>query len=193
MQRVINVLCGLLLVVCSCNSKKQLQAEDYVRYFIKNDNAGKIVTTTADYQLQLVTPECIAAKDVLQEKKIFDAAAYLQRLSAISGNTYVFIRVYNKGESQMPKDQQVLYYQQYAQQQMKLVIDGQVPKMPEYVNYEDSYGLAPYNTIIACFNCDLKSVKKELQFIYNDAMTGNSNIQLTYTQKELSDLPQIKI
>jgi len=183
----------LALIAYSCNSRKSLNAAEYVRYFGQATESHKIQTTAIDYQLILVTPECIAAREVLLQEKRFDVEAYNKRLKDIEDNTYVFVRLYSKSDNAISKERQVLYYQQYAQKQMRLIADDNKELAPEYVNYEDSYGLAPYNTIVVCFNHSLRQIEKAVQFVYDDALYGNSNIRLSYSRRDIDAFPQLKI
>jgi hypothetical protein len=183
------------MIVVGCKQKLYKPTE-YMNYFITENNitTRNIDFHTVRYKITFLTPEYYAlssfsGNDTLSEQ------TWQQKLAATKGNVYFMIDIFSNladTKDPMEKAQIVAYYQTAIKNQLTLSVDNGSPFPPEYVNYEDNFGMAPYNRLFACFRLDFTTLKKNICVQYNDRHYGNRNVLATYSRADLDKLPILK-
>lgn len=185
------LLLTLILVACSTGSKKQSPSA-YLQYFTHDAYARVVETNAMKYEVRLLTPEYMALQSSLSETR-FDKQSYKQRMQQIGDNLFFVVKIFNKAvEEDADKAVVIRYYESFARNNAHILVNGSQFIAAEYVNYEDNYGLAPYNTLLFCFRFPQALKSKEIAFSYRDDIYENE-VKASYSSQDLSDLPSLTL
>lgn len=194
MRRVIS-FCFLLEVIAGCTGSQDLHPAAFLQYYgsAQPEGVRTVEFQDAEYRVRFVPASYFALSECVQGGSRADEACYQSRLGQIKGNTYFIIEIKASDGAAKPdpaaKEKLVSYYMNEVADNMRLSADGSQSLAPAYVNYEDSYGLSPFEKLVVCFNYDLAAVQSELRLEYEDRLLGNPGIKASFDKKEIDRLP----
>jgi len=169
--------------------------EDEDNGYVKTIRAGKW-----EYSIQLAPPAYMACRQFYKELEQGIDTAYQKRLADING--YMFFLIQLKQMANAPAsineriaqnamaEEEVMYYQQRASQDISLHEGGTIYNPATYV-YEDNYGLSPYNTIVVGFANPCTT--GDVQLVFNDRYTQSPLLKIGFSQSELLSLSRKKV
>jgi hypothetical protein len=202
MKTVFNcIVLAMCLSFSGCGRIGNLAPAQYVRYL--DDPANELVHTVIEgedqYTIRLVTPEYLAVKELTGD---YSQAAYPllgKRIAETQNNTYFLIHIgkaakaaFSSSTETVPSasDRMVMYYAEQGRQDFGLEIEN-TTLAPITYQFENNYGLAPYNTIILGF--ETGAIKNAMKLVFNDHYKEHAYIQAAFTKEQLKDLPQLSL
>ncbi|GAA4454329.1 hypothetical protein GCM10023092_16190 [Rurimicrobium arvi] len=150
-----------------------------------------------EYAIQLATPEYMACQE--QSDKPFNESIFRARVAELKNVVYFLIRMKTlsaaSDEVMRPRtlseaDAAVAYYAQEAMQDIKLKA-GEKTFSPVAYEYENNYGLSPYNTILVAFNTGSSS--EDLLLTFDDRYRQAPAINSSFKQSLLSSAPGVQL
>jgi len=195
---------GCIMVLClaayACKTRNCSPAE-YAAAIEKDGNLRQKKTVgQVDYTFKLLTPELMALKAAYDNNHRFDAGKYRQRLEELKGYLYVNIDMQvNEGRTSVTKyqvksaadyQQRVMYYEFYAQHDIRLVSKGVEIPAASY-QYENHLDLMPYNTLLLAF--PMQGDTEDFQVVFNDRALNNLFVKATFHKKDLNSLPNLTL
>lgn len=169
----------------------------------KKEYRKKIVSGNFEYTFQLATPEYMVCKEFADSLKNLPVLSFNKRLSELKGYVFFIINIEKAHSSNSTLNQEFIsssekqellaYYQQIASNDISLITNKDELK-PSVWNFEDNYGLSPYNTIVAGFKKDLVSISEpEMILVFNDRYTHTPKLKVSYTKDEIKNIPLLTI
>ena len=196
MRKAVNILC--IVMLSACNRRASLSPTAYIRNMETKEFKKEIEIGKTEYIFQLATPEYMAIKEATGSNGIIKTDAIKRRVEDMKGYIFLLIRINKKPVSSLQStsndaaitEQKVMYYQS-AQQDISLVDGGSTYK-PVVYQFENNYGLSPYNTIIVGFE-HKEPIRNEIQFVFNDRFEHNPLIKASFSEQALTILPTLSI
>lgn len=198
-RAAISFLFIALLVLSGCLNTGTASGKKYMAYLENGDHALKkeIVSGGVNYSFQLATPEYIACKEFGGLKEQIDTVAFYNRLKEMSGYVFFLIRISNPVQSMTPMlgsaedaDEMIMYYQSAAASDIQL-LEGQSTHAVSTYLFENNYGLAPYNTIIAGFKRE--HFDEDLQLVFTDRYHDNPLLKASFTHNNIQNIPTLSL
>lgn len=193
MKPVNSFICSLIVIIYACGPKSQRESPSgYLKYFSQDGHARIVETKALKYEVQLLPPECMALRACFAGGHL-DESAYRNRIHQIEDNIYFAIRLYHKTEETvMDKATLLRYYESSAKSNASITVNQSQVIQAEYVNYEDNYGLTPYNTLLFCFRCPHALNSRKLVFSYADDVYANE-VKVTYSYQDFKEYPSLAL
>jgi hypothetical protein len=201
MKKVVKLIPVLMLVMLLFPACKpgSVGAADYMQKIGTEPSLNKtVVIGNIRYTFHLLTPEAVALQYSLNEGGQVDLAKYNKRLAEVKDNIYVNIAhqvdqgkqpvlQYNLADPSV-YEQRVMYYEFEARKDLKMMCGGNEISSIAYL-YENHVSLSPQNNIIATFpKC---SQSDDMQVLFNDRAFNNLFIKVSFSQKDINQLPQL--
>jgi len=197
MRKVISIIACISLL-SSCE-RKELRKDEYLLFmsderngYIKHHKIG-----THEYLVQLATPEFVACKEFdnndgsakkLQEriKELDSSISFIIKIKTISVEGDRAVRPQTLAEA----DQAVAYYGQQAMRDIYL-LTGKQKLSPVAYEYENNYGLSPYNTIVVVFRTQTRF--EDLTLTINDQYRNVYALSSEFTSELITNAPKLKL
>jgi hypothetical protein len=201
MRKVIShILLPVTVLFFSCNRHQELAPVAYMQYMEATGNEYKkeIVAGATTYSIQLVPPEYMSLKELYAPNGQVNKEAVLKRVEELNGYLFFLINitkredeknVVEKNLSRKAENDQMMSYYSAAANDLTLT-DGEISLKPATYQFEDNYGLSPYNTIVVAFRL-MKLNKNGLQLVFNDRFAGNPFIKAGFSKKMIEQLPSL--
>jgi len=181
----------LLFVLAGCHSKGTLRAGAYISEMEKVFKK-KVVSGNMEYNIQYAPAAYMICKELSGNIADSNKELFNKRIKEMKGYVFFIINIKLKnGQTVSNPDDMVMYYQSEASKDMSLhEKERSIP--PSVWNFENNYGLAPYNTIVAGFE-DGSDEPEDVQLIFNDNYAHTPMVKVAFTKEELKKLPQLAI
>ena len=182
---------GMLVVLTmhSCkHSRAVLPPFGYMSY-METDYKKKVISGKTEYTVQLATPTYMACREMDGHPEK-DKTTFNKRAAEMNGYIYFIIQVKPGSKAIQSPDAMVMYYQSAAKD-MTLISGGRTLK-PAIWNFENNYGLTPYNTIVAGFEYKGENAE-DMQLVFNDNYTHIPMIKIKFSKEEITTIPQLAI
>ena len=196
------LLCCLLI---ACNTRNTLSPAEYVRYMddVRHQLVRTVTEGADEYTIQLATPEYVATKELSQNNSSREQSAIKKRLNELQGYVFFIIHIGKKHGAEPTSatklfseaaqaDQMTMYYMQAAEKDIMLETDSK-SLMPVTYNFENNYGLAPYNSIVVGFEPGAGFGNHEMKLVFQDRFKAHSYIQASFESGQLQHLPQLSL
>ncbi len=190
MKKVLSTVALLALILSCGNRGKQMSPAEYIRYMeaspdmVKKVEAGSIV-----YTVQLATPEYMTSKELNGSN---DKAAFSQRLKERKSSLFFLIGIESKDKNHsLNNEGMALYYGSTVVNDVSLQA-GNVRLAPIVCHFENNLGLTDKNTLVTGFYVP-DTLKEEVQFELNDRYAGNPLVKASFSMKDVSSLPSLKL
>lgn len=196
---VISILFIPLLLLSGCLNSGTASGKKYMAYMEDEEHELKkeVVSGGVNYSFQLATPEYMACKEFGGLKDRIDTIAFYNRLKETSGYVFFLIRISNPVQSMSPMigveadaEEMVMYYQSAAAYDIQLLEGKSTHPVSTYL-FENNYGLAPYNTIIAGFKRE--HFDEDLQLVFTDRYHDNPLLKASFTHTNIQNIPTLSL
>lgn len=188
MKKAISVALSIM-VLSACQRRQTLSPGAFVRQ-MEQDYVRKVVSGKNEYTIQYASPAFMICKE-MDGQPVNNSKEYNQRMKDLHGYVFFIIRVKSPFNQSGSADAMVMYYQQDASRDLTL-FDGGNELKPAVWNYENNYGLTPYNTIVAGFECP-DAENNDLRLVFNDHYTHVPMIKASFSRQELKNAPVLAI
>lgn len=186
MRFYISIL-SFLVVIISCNTKKELSLEEYKSYINDEDNGLTKTQELGDLEYKLtIIPEQLINRNIRKQKK-----------SKLISLRYKIS--YNKGKDILKtgissiKDynMKLMYLTTNIQNDFYLVNGEDTSNctllVPEYID-----GITPYITCNVSFQLNQSYVRNDLNIVYIDNLFSGEKINFLIKKNDLNNLPKLK-
>jgi hypothetical protein len=200
---------GILVIVlatgiASCQHRASLPLKEYVKWVESKDNGLVVEKVVGRYKftLQYTPVDYLIIKDQSAEGKEMTENDFDRLRREQSGEQYYRLRIgmadgsadimQGDRKDQKRYEQKVEYFSFSIQNDLKL-LEGKDTLACKLHHFEQSYGLAPYNTIIAVFDekdGDARTYSGDRVFIYEDKMLGCGAVILTINGNSIGSIPK---
>ncbi|MNS22966.1 hypothetical protein D3C72_547710 [compost metagenome] len=196
MSRVISFL-TIAFMWCSCSGRAK-RPDEYLRFFSNENPVNKqIQVGDLYYDISFLPAEYMAASYAMDGSNL-DRQKYQEKLGIIQHVLYYSISMYSKGENPMKyrlysQDElqgRISYYNNIAQQDIKLIVNQHDTLHPVDYIFENNLGVSNENKIIVVFN--KPEVFEELTLVFNDKALDNYHLKSTVTSSKIKQLPTLK-
>ena len=150
--------------------------------FVRNITAGQM-----QYSIQLAPPEYMASKDVDASSE--NNTELLSRTKELEGYLFFIVKIQRKQSTQSDNEREAMYFTSQAQQDIQLQYGGS-SLLPTVYNYENNYGLTPYNTLVIGFETGTEPLG-DVKLVFNDQFNRNPRIQASFSASQLNEVSSL--
>jgi hypothetical protein len=189
----------LVLIISGCGKPAKLPPVSYVHYLEDQEHelVRKVIAGDYEYTIQLATPEYMACKGQAADS----SSGLSARIAELKGHLFFIVKMNRTEQKRMASgtmeeatrhseaDALVAYYDQQAAQDITLETGTGSNLHPVTYHFEQNYGLAPYNTMIAGF--ETGPVTEDISFVFNDRLRNIPQVRASFSKSVLQELPQL--